>query len=380
MFGSNQLGEGAVPIYETIKPGTPAGKRTIERLITLRTGLDDQVPARGKELLLLATWNIREFDSNSYGARLDESIYYIAEIVSRFDIVAVTEVRSNLVALHRLMDVLGPSWDYIVTDETKGTAGFHERIAIVYDSNKVTFGGLAGELVLPPVKVKGPDGTTTVASEQFARTPLIAGFVSGSLKFMLTVFHVKWGDGKDAPEDEVNQLTQEITKRALEEDNWARDLVVLGDFNIGSSRNQVWDGLRAGGWVIPPDFADGIKGSNIGRNKWYDQIAVRPRPGQFEIAALPGDMPSAGVFDFYKHVFKPVDDFDVYTPAMKDVKPEATKSNFEFDSNGKKRDSANRRKWYRTYWRTHQMSDHLPLWIALRADNTDSFLADQTKL
>lgn len=369
-----------MPIYETIKPGTPAGKRTIDRLIALRAGLDDQIPARGEQLLLLATWNIREFDSTSYGARLDESIYYIAEIVSRFDIVAVTEVRSNLVALHRLVDVLGSHWDYIVTDETKGTAGFHERIAIVYDSNKVTFGGLAGELVLPPIKVTGPDGTIKVPSEQFARTPLIAGFVSGSLRFMLTVFHVKWGDGKDAPEDEVLQLTQEITQRATEEDNWAPDLVVLGDFNIGSPGNQVWDGLRAGGWVIPPDFAEGIKGSNIGRNKWYDQIAVRPRQGQFEIAALPGDMPSAGVFDFYKHVFKPIADFDVYTPAMEKVKPKAKKSNFEFDSKGKKRDSASQRKWYRTYWRTHQMSDHLPLWIALRADNTDSFLADQTKL
>jgi endonuclease/exonuclease/phosphatase family metal-dependent hydrolase len=365
-----------LPLYSDIDAGTAAGKRTIERLVALRSGLDTAVPGRSEELLLLATWNIREFDSNRYGTRLDESIYYIAEIVSRFDIVAVTEVRSDLRALHRLIDLLGAHWDYIVTDETKGTAGFNERIAIVYDSRKVQFGGLAGELVLPPITVKGPEGNTKVPSEQFARTPLIAGFTSRSLRFMLTVFHVRWGDGKHAPKSEVRQLTAEITKRASEKDNWAENLVVLGDFNIGSPDSEVWDGLRAHGWVIPPDFATGIEGSNVSQDKFYDQIAVRPLPGSFEIAELPGDRNAAGVFDFFKHVFRPIADFDTYTSEMKKIKPNAKKSNFKFDSKGNRRDAAGRRKWYRTYWRTHQMSDHLPLWIALQADNTDNYLAN----
>ncbi len=48
--------------------------------------------------LLLATWNIREFDSGKYGYRDDEAYYYIAEILSRFDLIAIQEVRSGLLA------------------------------------------------------------------------------------------------------------------------------------------------------------------------------------------------------------------------------------------------------------------------------------------
>ncbi len=36
------------------------------------------------------------------------------------------------------------------------------------------------------------------------------------------------------------------------------------------------------------------------------------------------------------------------------------------------------RRWYRTYWRTRQMSDHLPLSVSLRSDYTNDYLT--TKL
>ena len=39
--------------------------------------------------IIIATWNIREFDSSSYGFRGAEPMMYIAEIISRFDIVAI---------------------------------------------------------------------------------------------------------------------------------------------------------------------------------------------------------------------------------------------------------------------------------------------------
>lgn len=49
--------------------------------------------------MLIATWNIREFDKPSYGKRADEMICYIAEIIGRFDLVAVQEVSENLEGL-----------------------------------------------------------------------------------------------------------------------------------------------------------------------------------------------------------------------------------------------------------------------------------------
>ena len=90
----------------------------------LSKGIDELITTRdSSDFLRLATWNIREFDSAKYGSRLDESIYYIAEIVSHFDLVAVQEVREDRKALDDVMRILGPAWTYIATDVTEGMPG-----------------------------------------------------------------------------------------------------------------------------------------------------------------------------------------------------------------------------------------------------------------
>src|SRR5262249_38095250 len=68
----------------------------------------------------------------------------VAEIVSRFDLVAIQEVHQNLHDLKRLMRILGDWWSYIVTDVKPGRSGNQERTAFVFDTRKVTFDGLAG--------------------------------------------------------------------------------------------------------------------------------------------------------------------------------------------------------------------------------------------
>lgn len=99
-------------------------------------------------LLRLATWNIREFDSGKFGKRLDESFYYIAEILSNFDLIAVQEVREDITALTKVMRILGSGWDYIATDVTEGSGGNRERMVFVYNKSKVWFRNIAGELTL----------------------------------------------------------------------------------------------------------------------------------------------------------------------------------------------------------------------------------------
>jgi endonuclease/exonuclease/phosphatase family metal-dependent hydrolase len=363
-----------MPWYTDIKPDTPAGRRTIERLLDLRTSLDAEIPRRSDHLILLATWNVREFDSAAYGTRTNEPLQYIAEIISRFDIVAVTEVRSDLKALHKLMRLLGSHWDYIVTDVTAGTAGNRERLAVVYDTNKVTFGGLAGELVLPPVDTVDADGDKiTVSAAQFARTPLLAGFRSKWVDFTLAVFHVVWGGSVAVRRNEVAQLTEALAKKADAPTSWSKNLVILGDFNIGSPDDVAWKELRSAGWVIPPDFVTDIRGTNIDQSKSYDQIAVRPRPGFFDLATIDG-RPAAGAYNYYDVVYRPRADFETYRDEMEALKPSATNSNFTFDGDGDLRTAEGQERWYRSYWRTHQMSDHLPLWVAIKVDNTDDYL------
>jgi len=104
-------------------------------------------------LVRLATWNIREFDSQKYGKRLEESLYYIAEIIAQFDLVAIQEVREDREALLGVMELLGPGWRYISTDVNEGAPGNRERMVFIYNGQKVMFSDVAGEVVLPKDKV-----------------------------------------------------------------------------------------------------------------------------------------------------------------------------------------------------------------------------------
>ena len=351
-----------------------AEKRTIERILALRRALDEQVPRRSRHQLLVATWNIREFDGPSYGARGLEPLAYIAEIISHFDLVAVAELRADLKALDRLMGLLGSRWHHIVTDVTRGSSGNEERLAVLYDTETVSFGGLSGELVVPPKETRGEHGEKVeVPVAQFARTPLLAGFTSEWLRFMVGVLHVRWGEGRQAPAEELRTLVDLVVSRD-EATEWARDLVLLGDFNIGSPTDTVWQALRDHGWVIPPDFAAGIRGSNVAQDKYYDQIALKPREHFFELSVPAPGRSAAGVFDFFDVVYRAEEDFETYVEEMRALKPDATTSNFTFDSEGRRRTEQQQRAWYAEDWRTYQMSDHLPLWVSLRTDYAEDYL------
>lgn len=156
--------------YYTLKlnfPDTDERARVVQNLLDLKEALDKQVPAKEfNENLLISTWNIRDFDSNKFGhgPRLTESLFYLAEIISHYDLVALQEVSQDLGPLGQLMYILGEDWDFIATDVTEGKSGNRERMAFLYDQKRVTFRKIAGEIVLP--------GEDLLAGEQqFARTP-----------------------------------------------------------------------------------------------------------------------------------------------------------------------------------------------------------------
>src|SRR5262245_3253051 len=205
------------------KDGT-AGKRCAQRLLALRESLGPLRKRKRDSSLLLATWNIRDFDSNKFGfgPRLEESFYYIAEIISCFDLVAVQEVNRDLSALEKVMRILDREWDYIVTDATEGPGGNEERMAFVYNTEKVAFRKVAGEIVLPDgqlivsrkkikeankkeAKKPGEASAAAVetegairagqqeAKQQFARTPFLVAFRSGWFKFSLCTVHIFYG-------------------------------------------------------------------------------------------------------------------------------------------------------------------------------------------
>jgi len=192
-----------MPNYSTLQSNKFKTNRkfVIEKLLNLKTALGSSIPQKTTDKnFILATWNIREFERASYGGRLEESYLYMAEIISHFDLVAIQEVREDMHALQKLKNILGPQWNYLVSDITEGHAGNGERMAYLYDSRKVKFCNVAGEIVLPPkekrIKLPGSSKYTVVyePGAKFSKTTKHFPFQIGWFKFYLFTLKILIGD------------------------------------------------------------------------------------------------------------------------------------------------------------------------------------------
>lgn len=412
-------------------------------------------PSAMSRSVRIATWNLREFDSSSYGYRSQESKAYIAEILSHFDLIALQEIRRDLNALDDVKRLLGPNWDYIATDVTEGASGNKERMAFLFNRDKVWFRNVAGELTLPRgrkvtdpfgdrFKVEGgaqlnlppgqrltspkglktdtlasgrtkvkedveiplPEGTKILlppdasirfpknarvpitpdngidiqatatptlpeaaeivlppnslpgGSQQFARTPFFASFQAGWLKINLATVHIYYGTGAagiQRRKEEIRRLTALLADRAKSDNDSDADayFIALGDFNIVRPDHDTMKALQTNEFMIPEPLQN-VPGSNVRQNKFYDQIALwtgKSSRRNTYTQILPY---RAGVFDFFDIVYR-TDEENTYRPFM--GKPA---SENDYDS-------------YAT-WRTHQMSDHLPMWVELPIDFGKEYL------
>src|SRR4051794_146785 len=87
-----------------------------DALAGLGHGLNEAIPARRSDNLLVATWNIRAFGGatprfesgpKDNPKRNYADICALAEVVRRFDVVAIQETREDLTALKAMMQRLG---------------------------------------------------------------------------------------------------------------------------------------------------------------------------------------------------------------------------------------------------------------------------------
>ena len=404
--------------------------RVVERLLDLRKQLNEQVPEKtATQTLLLATWNIREFGDN----RLPESSYYIAEIIDHFDIVVIQEVNSKeLGGLESVLAILGDNWSYVMSDGVEGSAGGNEAMAFVYNTNKVKFTGLAGEIVLPDTKLMN--------GVQFARTPFMVSFRAGWFDFKLCTVHIYYG--KDTVKGiyqrrlkEIQTVSDFLLKRQQSDDV---SYILLGDFNIPDTKGEYFNALveertktKSGKekskekFFIPEEIRR--HPTDLGHVSHYDQIAFSLKLDR-SMVLYDDDKQKAGAFNFTETVYKP-EDWEVYLPFYQesyDKMIENEKASFakklakyaqdreRFEKNWKKyeEDLAEYQKQNEEYkktkegtkpkapkmpkepsepntahtppeklftgsWRTFQMSDHLPLWVELKIDFSDQYLKKQ---
>ena len=287
-------------------PSAPPPPDVAGQLEALSRVLDRQLQAKTATNLLVATWNVRAFDrfeakwrsvSGDSPIRDRSNVACIAEIVRRFDVVAIQEVRRSARAFQTMMADLGENWAFLVTDVTDGRAGNNERLAFVYDTTRLRSSGLACELVVAAKDADIPAGSLT---EQFARTPYAVGFARGDTRFTLVTLHVLYGD---APADRIPELTavaQWLARWSAAKDPWGENLIALGDFNIDRRDDPLYRAFTSTG-LRPPAalnhvprtiFDDPDDGPD--NNHFYDQIAWFPE-GRAKLS-----MPfiNAGTFDF----------------------------------------------------------------------------------
>jgi endonuclease/exonuclease/phosphatase family metal-dependent hydrolase len=256
-------------------------------LAALRQALDAAVPPRLGDNLLIATWNLRAFGSltekwhsgpNDSPRRDFAAALCIAEVVSRFDVIAIQEVKADLRALRDLLKKLGANWAFALTDVTFGSPGNGERLAYLFDTTRVRLSGLAAELVVPE-DLDTPFSTPANAFQrQFVRTPYAVSFLAGDKTFVLVTLHVIYGDKGDDRRAELAAIAKWLRAWAEQEDDFGHNLICLGDFNIDRAGDPQFQAFVSTGLTPAPDHA-GLPRTIFSKpgqpelDRFFDQIA-----------------------------------------------------------------------------------------------------------
>jgi hypothetical protein len=351
----------------------PERQRIVGNLQRLMTQLDRDVPDKDSERnLLLATWNIRDFGKTNrrgFGPRLPETHFYIAEILSRFDFVAVQEV-NELDEWRTVMDILGPDWDFIATDVTDTKLGGNgERLLYLYDRRKVRFGNIAGEIVLPNdlliTEATEGKGGELLDGKQFRRTPFLTSFQAGWFKFDICTVHLFYG-ADSGPKlkqriQEIDRIAGYLAGDAERRAKAGRAMILLGDFNIVNPKHETMKALKAHGFMTPKALD---RPSNLDRTKYYDQIAFMTKPEVLEYIDRRSAQPknaNAGILEIFESLMRP-EDFAEYAEAAKASPTGANKP-----------DAAALQDYY-SDWKTYQISDHKPMWVRISSNDSAAYL------
>ena len=303
------------------KSPTPKHRFTVSRELAALNRLFTKrgVPRSRNGHLLLGSWNIANLGGQG---RAEGALRLIVHILKRFDLVAVQEVNDNFKTFSKIVEDMGASFDFIMTD----TAGNEERLAFVYRKNKVTPTNLFGELALRPreyprktVKVRWRDANKQDQVDVFKnhrfvpfdRNPYIGSFRSGSIDFVLANVHLYFGKFQNSKKRkerekyarrvlEIFALSKWANSRFNKPTTYDKDIVLIGDMNVPAMdpKESTYKALVKFGWK-PVGYVSKTGGSNLGNDKTYDQMAFAP-------GSIGSRITKHGVFDFDKAVFKPL--------------------------------------------------------------------------
>ena len=241
---------------------------------TIRETLDSDrgkygLPEREYGSVLLGSFNIRKLGSSR--ARNGDTWDFLAEICRSFDLLAVQEVMDDLSGLRRLMSLLGPDFDLIVSDVTgkfPGGSGLGERLGFIYRWSAVKRTEVATDITYDRTKVLNtiaegydefdgvmdpyaPKWRAYVAGTRskprlnmpvfltFIRQPFCVSFeIPGHpgttpYQFMTINAHLNFGKTLLDRELEFDALMDWIRGRAaMDHRAYYRDFLLMGDLNL----------------------------------------------------------------------------------------------------------------------------------------------------
>ena len=159
----------------------------------------------------------------------------------------------------------------------------------------------------------------------------MASFSSGNFDFVIVAAHIRWGDSKESRTKEIQSFADWADLKRKQKHVEDRDFFITGDFNIETPA--MYAALTSKGLLAPPALREEEFGTNLAKDKRYDQILHFPI---YEDSF----MNKGGVVDFF-------------TGGIAALFPGMSKNDF-----------------------TYQLSDHLPLWVQINTDN-DGHQLDQ---
>jgi len=317
--------------YNDLDADTAAGMRELQKRIAAQNLPDSALD----KTLLVATWNIREFGNPGH-KRKKKSLYYIAEILSQFDLIGIVELRKDVHEMAEVLHLMGPSWDIVYSDYIEDPGGNKERVGFVYDKRACVFTGLAGNANEPRKKT---GSEYLIKDDSWWRKPFMGSFRAGNFDFIMLTTHIRWGSMEKDRTKELKLLADYVYARTIDDAAVDRDVLVMGDFNIPDLNSDLYKAVCSRGLTMPPGLA-GVSGSNVAaklaKSKRYDQILYNP-------VYTKSITDKGGILDFYG------DGWGALYP-----------------------EAANLHDMKYTF----QLSDHLPLWIMIDTD-TDSEQLDE---
>ena len=280
----------------------------VATLESLQQGLDKTIPPkRVGENLLIGSWNLRAFSgvTEKWEAGPEDSpkrdlrsLLFIAEVLARFDVVVLQEVRRNSSAMEQLIAAMNQyhdRWGYMYS-EMGQAMGNEEQAAVVFDIRRLRPAGFQG-----PISAASLGLNEYIVDHSLYVTPFAHSFDMRGMAF--TLLRLLFNYGRPDAEG-VSETLREIRQWALREKAAGKSLITVGDF---ADRKDQTTKLIRDSRLRPPAELEGITdtagdGSGLQRVPYYDQLAWFVDSKGEAVMSLQY-LHNGGAFDFTKYVF-----------------------------------------------------------------------------